>query len=89
MPTSARIAIATLYLRYRDARRQAQQARARLGRDSVVTDMRQDQSLAVWNDLVSVKTNVYAEIDGHRTPTDPKTFLSLVARRGAALAKAA
>lgn len=85
MPTAARIAIATLYLRHRDTRRQATRSRRTLGRDSVVTDMHRDKATATWNDLQAVRANVHADLDGHRKPLAAREFMKLVARRGQAM----
>lgn len=84
MPTSTRIAIATLYIRFRDARRLSDRNRTLFGMGSVIANRARATEIATWNDLVSVKTNVYAGLDGFRETTDAKTFVSLVARRGAA-----
>jgi hypothetical protein len=86
MPTAGRIAIATLYLRHRDARSQAARSRRQFGRTSIVTDMHRDKADATWNDLQAVRANVLAEVDGHRRPLDARDFLGLVARRAQAIA---
>lgn len=82
MPTAGRIAIATLYLLHRDARRQAAKSRGQLGRDSVVTDMHRDKADAVWNTLQAVRANVVADVEGHRRSMPARDFLKAAAQRG-------
>jgi hypothetical protein len=81
LPTPARIAIATLIIRYRNARRVHARASETLGDRNVVTVGAEASLLELWNTLQALKRNLYDEQAGERVSVgDPREFLRYVAQ---------
>jgi hypothetical protein len=82
LPTHARIAIATLIIRYRDARREHARASETLGDHNIVTVGAEARRNELWNTLQAMKTNLYDEQAGDRVSVGgPHDFLRYVAMR--------
>lgn len=79
LPKTTRIAIATLYIRYRDARHNTQRIYRQNGRMSPPAFKAKEQELAVWNALQAVLSNIHED----RRPLPTREFLRLVAARRA------
>lgn len=90
MPLTTRIAIATLYLRFRNARRIQAERSVTYGAYSQITGSAIIATTEAWNALQSVKAIVHAELNGDRMPTPPQTLLKAAAQKPVAvLARAA
>lgn len=80
LPRSTRIAVATIYLRYRDARRKTARSRVDDGIGSSRAIAAQAAELEIWNALVAMHQNMAGDTGAARTPA--KEFLRMIAIRG-------
>lgn len=81
LPTSARISIATVVIRYRNARREHTRAAETLGDNNVVTICADARRNELWNTLQAMKTNLYDEQADERVSVgDAHEFLRYVAQ---------
>lgn len=79
LPATTRIAIATLYIRTRDARRLTMTTRLNQGIGSIPANDAKAAEIATWNALQAVLANVHAD----RSTLPTSEFVRLVGRRGA------
>lgn len=87
LPRAARVAIAALYLRHRDARRQEARLRLALPPESPAVMNAMHTVIDASNALIAVRATVIEQGDGpHHTTHE---FMRLVALHGRALARAA
>jgi hypothetical protein len=81
LPTPARIAIATIVIRYRNARRDHARASETLGDRNVVTIAAEATVLELWNTLQAMKRNLYDEqADDRVSVGDAHEFMRYVAQ---------
>lgn len=81
MPTTTRIAIATLFLRYRNARVEARRAAEHLGSSHPGAIAVDGRATEIWNSLLSVRMSVDSEIADERISIgDAHAFVAFAAR---------
>jgi hypothetical protein len=84
LPTPARIAIATLIIRYRAARRDHARLAETLGDRSPATNAADARCVEVWNSLHSLRRNLFDEQMGERVSVgDAHAFMRYVAQGAA------
>lgn len=82
MPRSTRVAIATMSIRHRDARRRLAEANATHGPDSPATAAARVEEVTMWNALHAVRSNV-GEMPADGSPRyDVRELMRLVGLRG-------
>lgn len=85
LPASTRIAIATVSMRYRTARRQTESQRAAHGSEHLSTMIADARTMELWNTLVTMRQRVGAEVQGRRISYgSAKAFLRMVGLQAAA-----
>ena len=81
LPTPARIALATVVLRYRNACREHKRAAETMGDGNVVTMCAEARRTELWNTLQAMRTNLHDEQKGDRVSVGkPREFLRYVAK---------
>lgn len=86
LPRPARVAIAALYLRHRDARRHEARLRLALPPESPAVMNAMNTAIDASNALIAVRATVLEQADGPHHPTHE--FMRVVALRGKALKRA-
>ena len=79
-PTTTRVAIAKLYLRYRGARQRAAENRRQLGYEHRSTILASGSAAELWNALQAILRDVDDEHHGKRRKADPATLLHITAK---------
>ena len=77
LPTTTRLAIAKVYLRYRDAREQLSEVRDIYGSGDKRTAAASEAASAIWNTLQSILDDVANEFAEIRRPVNPKEMLTV------------
>lgn len=85
LPITTRLALATLYIRYRTAREHTQNMRRTYGTDALATRTADIAEIATWNALQAAHEN----IGKGRLNTDPREFLRMIQIKGNRLVKTA
>lgn len=84
LPTPARIAIATLIIRYRSARRDHARLAETMGDRSPSTNAADARRNELWNTLQAIRTNLFDEQMGERVSVgDAHAFMRYVAQGAA------